>query len=98
MPIKKISELNLKSLISSGGFHSSPNAWEDHVFYFLLVDRFSDNNERGYKDNNGNIITSGQTPLFTSADNKNAIQNEADASKWRIAGNKYAGGTLEGIT
>jgi glycosidase len=98
MAIKKLSELNLKALLLPGGFHPSPDAWEDHVFYFLLVDRFSDNNEKGYKDKDGNLITSGKTPLFTSADNKNAIQNEAAASQWREAGNKYAGGTLEGLT
>ncbi len=98
MPLQQISELNLKSLVASGKYHPSPVAWEDQVFYFLLVDRFSDNKESGYKDIHGNIVTTGTTPLYTSADNKNAIKNETDAAKWRKAGGEYAGGTLKGLT
>lgn len=97
MAIKQLSELNLKSLVPTGGFNPSPRAWEDHVFYFLLVDRFSDNRERGYKDVAGNIATSGSTPLFTPADNRNAIQNEDEARRWREAGTRYVGGTLKGL-
>ncbi|MBC7923755.1 MAG: alpha-amylase [Ferruginibacter sp.] len=97
MAVKQLSELNLKSLISPGGFHQSPVAWEDHVLYFLLVDRFSDNRETGYKDVAGDVVTSGGTPLFTPANNQNAIQNQADALAWREAGNKYVGGTLKGL-
>ena len=98
MAIKQLSDLILKSLVPSGGFHQSPVAWEDHIFYFLLVDRFSDNKEKGFKDIAGNVVTSGTTPLFTPAENQNAIQNEADARKWREAGTKYVGGTLKGLT
>lgn len=97
MSIKTLSEVNLKSLVSGSRFHSSPGEWEDHVFYFLLVDRFSDNNETGYNDINGNPVTSGKTPLFTPADNGNAIKNDTDATRWREAGLKYAGGTLKGL-
>jgi hypothetical protein len=35
-------------------FTPSPAAWEDQVLYFLLVDRFSDGNEKdGYRDDAG---------------------------------------------
>ena len=34
--------------------HPSPAAWEDQVFYFLLVDRFSDGQEDGHLDLAGN--------------------------------------------
>jgi glycosidase len=61
------------------------------------VDRFSDNKESGYKDINGNLVATGTTPLFTAANNRNAIQNEADAKLWREAGGKYAGGNLKGL-
>jgi hypothetical protein len=27
----------------------SPAAWEDQVLYFLMLDRFSDGNEQGYR-------------------------------------------------
>src|ERR1043166_6931655 len=90
----QISKLDIQSLVSAAGFHPSPTAWEDQVLYFLLVDRFSDGKENGYKDIAGNVVTSGSTPLFTPADNHNAIQNATDAAKWREAGTKYVGGTL----
>ena len=42
-------------------FTPSPAAWEDQVLYFLLVDRFSDGNERGgYRDNDGRPVTAGR--------------------------------------
>lgn len=97
MSVKKLSELNLKSLAHASGFHQSPVAWEDHVFYFLMVDRFSDNKETGFKDIEGNEVTGGTTPLFTPSDSRNAIQNEAAASRWREAGTKYVGGNLKGL-
>jgi len=97
MPLQKISELHLKSLVSSGIYHPSPVAWEDQVFYFLLIDRFSDNNESGYKDIKGSIVQTGTTPLYTEADNRNAINTETDAAKWREAGGKYLGGTINGL-
>jgi glycosidase len=81
-----------------GDYHPSPVAWEDHVFYFLLIDRFSDNNENGYKDISGLMVTSGTTPVFTPAASKNAVQNETDEAKWRTAGGKYVGGNLKGLT
>ncbi|HKQ06377.1 MAG TPA: alpha-amylase family glycosyl hydrolase [Blastocatellia bacterium] len=98
MAIQQLSELGLKSLVSTGGLHPSPFAWEDQIFYFLLVDRFSDNNEKGFKDLAGNLVTSGTTPLFTPAANQNAIQTDAAASKWREAGTRYVGGNLKGLT
>lgn len=98
MPLTSLSELDLKSLVSSADVHRSPTAWEDHVFYFLLVDRFSDGNEQGFRDLDGAVVASGVTPPFTPADNQNAIQNEAEARAWREAGARYVGGTLKGLT
>jgi glycosidase len=97
MAVSQLSELNLRSLAPPSGYHPSPVAWEDQVLYFLLVDRFSDNKEKDYKDIAGNIVTSGQTPLFKPTDNQNAIQNPTDAKNWRDAGTKYVGGTLAGL-
>jgi glycosidase len=98
MAIKRISDLDLKSLNASRKFHPSPTEWEDHVFYFLLVDRFSNGKEKSYRDIAGDVITDGEIPLFTFAQNQNAIKNETDASKWREAGTKYVRGTLKGLT
>src|SRR4030095_10174328 len=47
-------------------FTPSPAAWEDQVLYFLLVDRFSDGNERGgHRGNDGLPVTAGGTALYT---------------------------------
>lgn len=78
-------------------FFPSPIAWEDQVFYFMLLDRFSDNRENGYRDNQGEIVRSGTTPLFSPQDNGNAVKTAADAAEWREAAGKYVGGTLQGL-
>ncbi|MEO6733891.1 MAG: alpha-amylase family glycosyl hydrolase [Ferruginibacter sp.] len=77
--------------LSAKTFTPSPIAWEDQVLYFLMLDRFSDNNEAGFAIN-------GTTPLFTANDKGNAITSEADAKTWRDAGNTFAGGNLKGLT
>ncbi|SFD91736.1 alpha-amylase family glycosyl hydrolase [Spirosoma endophyticum] len=98
MAITQLSQLDLRSLKPPGNYHPSPVAWEDHVFYFLLIDRFSDNNEAGYMDIAGITVTTGSSSVFTPADSRNAIQNKADAAEWRAAGGKYVGGNLKGLT
>ncbi len=78
-------------------FFKSPIAWEDQVLYFLLLDRFSDGKEDGYRDFQGNRVA-GLTPMFRGEDNGNAVGNEEDAKRWREAGSKWTGGTLKGLT
>lgn len=97
MTEQRLAQLDLVSLASSRQYFSSPIAWEDQVFYFLMLDRFSDGNENGYKDNAGNLVQSGTTPLSTPGDRGNALKTEADAERWRQAGAKYVGGTLKGL-
>ena len=94
---QRLADLNLKSIFPANGFFPSPIAWEDQVFYFLMLDRFSDGNENGYRDNAGNLVQSGTTPLYTPADRENALKTEADAERWREVGAKYVGGTLQGL-
>ncbi|WP_221394573.1 alpha-amylase family glycosyl hydrolase [Dyadobacter sp. NIV53] len=94
--IKSLREIDFPSLIRSEYF-PSPLAWEDQVLYFLLLDRFSDGNEKGFRDNNGNIVTTGTTPAFQLSDFENAIVTEEDAAEWREAGQKFVGGTLKGL-
>ena len=98
MAIKRLSDINWKALVASRGFHPSPTEWEDHVFYFLMVDRFSDGKENSFRDIAGNVVTAGSTPMFSAAENQNAIKNEEDAKKWREAGTKYVHGKLKGLT
>ena len=97
MSEQNLSDLNW-ALLLNRQFHPSPLAWEDQVLYFMLPDRFSDNRERGYRDNTGALVNTGITPLFRTADSGNAIQTDSDAQAWRDAGAVYVGGTLQGLT
>ncbi|HSJ52098.1 MAG TPA: alpha-amylase family glycosyl hydrolase [Anaerolineae bacterium] len=78
-------------------FTASPRAWEDQVLYFLMLDRFSDGREMGYRDNDGQVVAGGATPPFQPADANSAIQTEEDARRWREAGVGWVGGTLKGL-
>jgi glycosidase len=74
-------------------FTPSPAAWEDQVLYFLLVDRFSDGNERGgFGDDSGSPVSFGATPLHTEEDS-----NRIDYDDWLRAGNTWQGGTIKGL-
>jgi glycosidase len=98
MPLQSLADLRLDDLIRGKAFTSSPTAWEDQIIYFLLVDRFSDGHEKGYRDLGGNFVNTGTTPLFQPADALNAVQTPDDAARWRGAGDGYVGGHLNGIT
>ncbi|MEZ4519718.1 MAG: hypothetical protein R3C44_23790 [Chloroflexota bacterium] len=65
---KSLREIDWDALINGRTFHPSPATWVDQVLYFLMLDRFSDGNEKGYRDNNGNIVNSGTTPPFQKSD------------------------------
>lgn len=95
---KILEQIDYQQLCSQRTFFPSPVAWEDQVIYFLMLDRFSDGNEIGYRDIDGNIVTGGSTQIFRAEDNGNAVKNEEDARKWREAGQKWVGGKLEGLT
>ena len=97
MTKQRLAQIDLASLVHSRQYFPSPIAWEDQVFYFLMLDRFSDDNENGYKDNAGNLVRSGTTPIYTPEDWENALKTESDARRWREAGAKYVGGTLKGL-
>lgn len=71
----------------------SPAAWEDQVLYFLMLDRFSDGNEKDYRDNAGNVASTGGTPPFRFPDD--AYRANRDA--WADAGDEWLGGTLKGL-
>ena len=94
---KSLQDLDLRSL-STRSFFPSPAAWEEQVLYFLMLDRFSDGNERDYLDNAGQLVSNGATPLFQTGDSGNAIQTNDDAARWREAGAHWVGGNLQGLT
>ena len=93
---KSLSAINLRAL-TGRRFTKSPAAWEDQVLYFLMLDRFSDGRELGFRGNDGQLITSGSTPLFQPGEAGNAVQSEAEAIAWRTAGGRWVGGTLKGL-
>src|SRR6185503_11736223 len=65
---KSLLDVDFASL-TRGPFTPSPAAWEDQVLYFLMLDRFSDGNERGgYADASGRPVETGGTPLYRPDD------------------------------
>ncbi|PMD89854.1 alpha-amylase [Siphonobacter sp. BAB-5405] len=93
-PIQSFRELSLPAVLRPS-YHPSPLAWEDQVLYFLLLDRFSDGQEKDYLNNEGQLVTSGQTPRFQPEDAGNALTPDAEA--WQQAGERFVGGTLRGL-
>src|SRR5205823_2913200 len=98
MSIRSLADLQLNELIRNKQFTPSPAAWEDQVLYFLLVDRFSDDKEKGYRNLDGNVVKGGTTEPFKPGDALNAVQTSDSAARWRDAGGGYVGGNLAGVT
>ena len=96
MEPRRVTDIDFRSLVDRP-FHPSPVAWEDEVLYFLLLDRFSDGRELDYRDNDGHRVSRGTTPLLGPDDRGNAVTTDADAARWRAAGAKWCGGTLNGL-
>jgi len=89
---KSLLDIDFASL-TARSFTPSPAAWEDQVLYFMLVDRFSDGNEKGgYNDNNGNPVPSGTTPLYTIES-----PDHVDYDEWVRSGGTWQGGTIKGL-
>ena len=97
MSEKSLREVDLARLCDRQ-FFPSPAAWEDQVLYFLMLDRFSDGNEQGYRGNNGRRVRRGTTPQFQPTDAENAFRTPEAADRWRQAGARWVGGTLKGLS
>jgi glycosidase len=74
---QRISDLDLAGL-TNRAFHRSPDAWEDQVLYFLMLDRFSDGQEA-------------TRPLFQPSDAGNADRREWEEAGGRWVGGTLAG-------
>lgn len=94
---QRLDQLDWASILQADRYFPSPRAWEDQVFYFLMLDRFSNGQEQGYRDLTGQPVESGTTPMYTEADRGNAVNTETAAAAWRDAGGRYVGGTLQGL-
>ena len=92
MAERSVTELDLRAL-TARPFFPSPIAWEDEVLYFLMLDRFSDGRETGYRGNDGQMVVTGTTPRFSAGDAGNAPRGP-----WVDAGRRFCGGTLRGLT
>jgi glycosidase len=92
--IKALAEADLKAVIKARKepYHPSPDAWEDQVLYFIMLDRFSDGREKGYKDNHGKVVASGTYPPFDPSQAGNV-----DRTTWESKGCGWCGGTLKGL-
>jgi glycosidase len=70
------------SLLPRGAVHPSPVDWRDQILYFLLPDRFCDNQ-------------SAARPLFDR--NKPLQFASSDKAGWMAAGKSFQRGTIQGI-
>jgi glycosidase len=94
---QRLSDVDFDALTTGRTFFPSPPAWEDEVLYFLMLDRFSDGRENGYRDNAGTIVATGTTPPFQASDEGNATTTPGDRARWFDAGGKFVGGSLPGL-
>lgn len=94
---RRIADIDFDALTTGRTFFPSPAAWEDEVLYFLMLDRFSDGRENGYRDNAGTIVAAGTTPAFQPSDRGNATTTSHDRRRWFDAGGRFVGGTLAGL-
>jgi hypothetical protein len=95
--MKSIQDIDWSALLR-GPFHPSPTAWEDQNLYFLLVDRFSDDRETDFRDNDGGTVQRNGTQVFDlESDPGNAFATPEEAAAWAKAGGTWCGGNLRGL-
>lgn len=94
--LTSLSQVDWSSL-TDHSFTASPEDWQDQVLYFVMIDRFSDGNEKDYRDLEGRIVTTGTTPRYTPDQKNTALKSEEAAAAWRQAGDTFCGGTLAGL-
>ena len=81
--MKSIQDLNLKKLTADREYTKSPEAWEEQILYFLVVDRFA----------NGETF-----PLYNpEEDYENALETEEKEKAWQKASYSWNGGNLDGL-
>lgn len=91
--MKSIQEVDFKPLIEGHSFYPSPERWEEQVLYFLMLDRFSDNNEQHFLDNQGDMVQEGETPPYNP---KTDYENDTNPKRGAY-GIRWNGGNLQGL-
>jgi glycosidase len=90
--LRSIAEIDFGNL-TKRPYTPSPDCWADQILYFLMLDRFSDGNEKGgYRDARGQPVTTGMTPLATSDD-----IGSVPYRQWLSEADGWQGGTLNGL-
>ena len=90
--LRSITDIDFAGL-TNRKYTPSPGCWSDQVLYFLMLDRFSDGNERdGYKDSQDRPVTTGTTRLATVED-----EGSVPYEQWVTQGRGWQGGTLKGL-
>jgi glycosidase len=90
--VKSIADIDFANL-TRRQYTPSPDCWADQILYFLMLDRFSDGNERGgYQNDHGQPATTGMTPLATSDD-----IGSVPYGQWMSESAGWQGGTLKGL-
>ena len=90
MSEKSLSEINF-SRLTRRKYHPSPAAWEDQVLYFLMLDRFSDGREQGYRDNDGTPCHGGSHAALPARPMPATPSRPRRRRRWREAGGSWAG-------
>lgn len=93
--IKEVNDPEVLSKISGKrqAFHKSPIAWEDELLYFLLPDRFSNNQESGYLDADGQLVTGRSESICEAEDDEWQLIPNSSQSKYQPGDN---GNALDG--
>ena len=90
--LKSIADIDFAN-VTKRQYKPSPDCWADQVLYFLMLDRFSDGDEKGgYRDAHGQPVTTGATPLATSNDT-----GSVPYGRWLSEAAGWQGGTLKGL-
>ena len=81
--MRSCKEFNLKELVKNRGYTKSPEAWEEQILYFLLIDRFNDGKEY---------------PIYNKElDYENALRSEKTRKEWMANSYTWNGGNLKGV-
>jgi len=76
-------DFDLKEMRENREFKKSPEAWDEQIFYFLLVDRFASDEDY---------------PLYDEEkDYENALKDEELKQSWLDSGDKWNGGSISGL-
>jgi glycosidase len=90
--MRSIAEIDFANL-TRRQYTPSPDCWADQILYFLMLDRFSDGNEKGgYRNDQGQPVTTGTTALATGND-----IGSVPYWQWLSDGPGWQGGTLKGL-